>query len=96
MNLIIVLISGTVLSLIFHFIGVYADAKKTVWTVIILLWAAAVSIAMSEIKPKGYAEIEKMKGINPQTDLLIIQAQPKISIYEMLEIKKSFAENKKK
>ena len=46
---------------------------------------------MSEIKPKGYAEIEKMKGINPQTDLLIIQAQPKISIYEMLEIKKSFA-----
>ncbi|MCX6051646.1 MAG: hypothetical protein NTZ60_03950 [Campylobacterales bacterium] len=96
MNLIIVLISGTVLSIIFHFIGVYADAKKTVWTVIILLWAAAVSIAMSEIKPKGYAEIEKMKGNNPQTDLLIIQAQPKISIYEMLEIKKSFAENKKK
>lgn len=96
MNLIIVLISGTVLSIIFHFIGVYADAKKTVWTVIILLWAAGVSIAMSEIKPKGYAEIEKMKGINPQTDLLITQAQPKISIYEMLEIKKSFAENKKK
>lgn len=96
MNLIIVLISGAVLSLIFHFIGAYADAKKTVWTVIILLWAAGTSIALSEIKPKGYTEIENMKGNNLLTDLLIIQAQPKISIYEMLEIKKSFAENKKK
>ncbi|MFA6137005.1 MAG: hypothetical protein WC667_02850 [Sulfurimonas sp.] len=96
MNLTIILISGAVLSAILHFIGVYADAKKVVWIAIALIWAGAVNVAMSEIKPKGYQEIEKMKGNFAETDLLINEAQPEISIYEMLAIKKSFQENKKK
>ncbi|MDO8454372.1 MAG: hypothetical protein Q7S59_07365 [Sulfurimonas sp.] len=96
MNLTIILISGAVLSTILHFIGVYADAKKIVWIAITLIWAGAINVAMSEIKPKGYQEVEKMKGNNTETDLLINEAQPEISVYEMLAIKKSFAEQKKK
>ncbi|MFA6190989.1 MAG: hypothetical protein WC665_01425 [Sulfurimonas sp.] len=96
MNLTIILISGAILSIILHFIGVYADAKKIVWIVITLIWAGAINVAMSEIKPKGYLEIEKMKGNNTETDLLINEAQPEVSVYEMLAIKKSFAKQKKK
>ena len=94
MILIIVLLSAIILSLAFHFIGVYAGAKKTVWVMIVLLWAAAISIAMSEIKPQGYADIEKIKGQYKEVDLLIEKAMPNISIYEMLEIK-NMSNNKK-
>ena len=93
MTLIIVLIAAFVLSVAFHFVGVYADAKKTVWVMIVLLWAAAINMAMSEIKPKGYIEVEKMKGQYDDVDLLIENSMPNISIYEILEIKNKF--NKK-
>lgn len=95
MNLLIILISGLALSLIFHFIGVYANAKKTVWVMIVLIWAGAVNIAMSEISPKGYAYIEKIRGQYKTTDALICEAEPEISLYEMLVIKKSFYEEEK-
>ncbi len=96
MNLTTILLSGAILSTILHFIGVYADAKKVVWIAITLIWAGAINVAMSEIKPKGYQEVEKMKGNYAETDLLINEAQPEISVYEMLAIKKSFAEHNKK
>jgi len=96
MTLFIVLLSALVLSIAFHFVGVYAGAKKTVWVMIILLWAAAINMAMSEIKPKGYSEIEKLKGHYKEVDLLIEKSMPKISIYEMLEIKNKFNNEKSK
>jgi len=95
MTLIIVLLSATILSIAFHFAGVYAGAKKTVWIMIVLMWAAAINMAMSEVKPKGYIEIDKLKGQYKDVDLLIEEAMPKISIYEMLEIKNKFNEKKK-
>jgi uncharacterized membrane protein len=90
MTLIIVLLSAIILSIAFHFVGIYAGAKKTVWIMIVLMWAAAINMAMSEVKPKGYAEIEKMKGQYKEVDILIENAMPKISIYELLEIKNRF------
>ena len=96
MTLFIVLLSALVLSIAFHFVGVYAGAKKTVWVMIILLWAAAINMAISEIKPKGYSEIEKLKGHYKEVDLLIEKSMPKISIYEMLEIKNKFNNEKSK
>ena len=90
MNLIIILIVAVVLSTAFHFVGVYANAKKTVWLMIVLMWFGAINIAMSEIKPKGYEDIKIMKGKYKDVDLLIENAMPEISIYEMLKIKKSF------
>lgn len=61
---------------------------------IVLLWSAAINMAMSEIKPKGYIEIDKMKGQYKEVDLLIEKSMPKISIYEMLEIKKMLESQK--
>jgi uncharacterized membrane protein len=90
MTLFIVLLSALILSIAFHFVGVYADAKKTVWIMLVLMWAAAINLAMSEIKPQGYKEIIKMKGKYKDIDLMIEQSMPKISIYEMLEIKNKF------
>ncbi|SMP87770.1 hypothetical protein SAMN06313486_10631 [Epsilonproteobacteria bacterium SCGC AD-308-P11] len=90
MNLAIVLIVAIVLSIAFHFVGIYANAKKTVWVMLVLMWAAAINIAMSEIKPKGYEDIKSMKGKYKDVDLLIEKAMPEVSIYEMLKIKKSF------
>jgi len=90
MTLIIVLLSAIILSVAFHFAGVYAGAKKTVWIMIVLMWAAAINLSMSEITPKGYIEIEKMKGQYKDIDLMIKKSMPEISIYEMLEIKNSF------
>jgi len=90
MNIYILLIIATALSVSFHFIGVYAGAKKTVWFMLLLLWAGSISIAMSEIKPKGYEDLEKMKGQFSDTDALIQEALPEVSIYEMIGIKKSF------
>jgi len=96
MSLSLILGVGVILSVVFHFIGVYADAKKTVWIVIALLWAGAISIATSEIKPKGYDYIKSIEGKYPDTDKLIKKAMPEVSIYELLEIKKSAFEHKKK
>jgi len=85
----VVVIVAILLSVGFHFIGVYAGAKKIVWIMIVLMWAGAVNIAMSEIKPSGYEEIEKIKGQFADTDKLIEEAGKEISVYEMIGIKKS-------
>ncbi len=95
MSLNILLIVGVVLSVIFHFIGTYAGAKKIVWLVIALMWAGSISIAMSEIKPKGYEDVKKMQGKYADTDKLIAEAGDEISIYEILVIKKSYLKNEK-
>ncbi len=96
MNIYIILSVAAVLSLAFHFIGVYAGATKVVWLMLVLMWAGAINIYMSEIKPSGYEEIEKMKGQFSDTDALIQEAMPEISIYEMLSIKKSYQIHKPK
>ena len=92
----IVLIIAILLSVGFHFIGVYAGAKKTVWLMIVLMWAGTINVAMSEIKPSGYKEIEKMKGQFADTDKIIEEAGDEISVYEMIEIKKSYVINNPK
>lgn len=92
----IVIIIGLLLSVGFHFIGVYAGAKKTVWVMIVLMWAATINIAMSEIKPSGYEEIQKMQGQFSDTDKIIEEAGETISVYEMIGIKKSYITNKPK
>ena len=91
-----VVIVGILLSIGFHFIGVYAGAKKIVWVMIVLMWAGTINIAMSGIKPAGYEEIEKMKGQFDDTDLLIKEAGEEISVYEMIGIKKSYITNNPK
>jgi len=96
MSLTIILTAGIVLSVIFHFIGVYANAKKTVWVMLVLMWAASINVAMSEVSPKGYEYIKGIKGKYEATDRLIQEAEPEISLYEMLKIRKSFDEEKKK
>jgi len=90
MSLTVILIIGVILSVAFHFIGIYANAKKTVWLMIVLMWAGSINIAMSEIKPKGYKDIESMKGKYADTDQLIEESMPQISIYEVILIKSSF------
>lgn len=96
MSLTIILAVAAVLSIAFHFLGVYVEAKKTVWTMLAIVWAASFGLAISEVKPKGYTEIEKMKGKFAETDKLIEEAMPEVSIYEMVVIKKSYNENKPK
>ncbi len=96
MNLTIILISGVILSIAFHFAGVWADAKKTVWLVIVLVWAGVISIATSEVKPKAYEDIKKMHGKYKDTDKLIDKSMPKVSVYEMILIKNSFLKNEPK
>ena len=88
MSLIIILSVGIVLTVIFHFIGVYAGAKKFVWIALVIMWAGSISIAMQEIKPKGYTDLKKIQGKNAELDKVIEEAMPKISIYEMIIIKK--------
>ena len=92
----LVLIVAVLLSVGFHFIGVYAGAKKIVWIMIVLMWAGTINIAMSEIKPGGYEEIEKMKGQFADTDKIIEEAGEEISVYEMIGIKKSYITNNPK
>ncbi len=92
----IVLIIALILSVGFHFVGVYAGAKKIVWIMIALMWAGSINIAMSEIKPSGYEEIEKMKGQFSDTDAVIQEAGEEISVYEMIGIKKSYIINNPK
>ena len=94
MTLTILLISALVISLGFHFVGVYTNSKKTVWVMLVFVWAMAFGTAMNEIKPSGYEEIEKMKGKFTQTDKLIEESLPEISFYEMIGIKKSYQEAK--
>ncbi|MBU1657593.1 hypothetical protein KKG72_00895 [bacterium] len=96
MSLTIVLIIALILSLGFHFIGVYVNSKKIVWTMLAILWAGSINIALSEIKPKGYEDIQEIKGKYLETDKLIEESMPEISVYEMLRIKKSFNEAEKK
>ncbi|MCF6340687.1 MAG: hypothetical protein L3J10_08080 [Sulfurimonas sp.] len=96
MGLTIVIISAIIVSLIFHFIGVYINAKKAIWSMLVFMWVITIGIAMNEIKPGGYKDIEKMKGQYADTDALIDEAMPKISLYEMLSIKKSYFTNNSK
>jgi len=96
MNIYIILTIALALSVGFHFIGVYAGAKKTVWLMLVLMWAGSINIAMSEIKPSGYEDIKQMQGQFADTDALIKDAGDEVSIYEMLSIKKSFQINKPK
>lgn len=92
MSLTILLSFGILISLAFHFLGVYTKSKKTVWIMLIFVWSAAIGTAINEIKPAGYKDIEKMKGKFSQTDKLIEESMPEISLYEMLVIKKSYYE----
>lgn len=93
MSLTIILIAAVLLSAVFHFLGVYTDSKKTVWVMLIFLWSVAIGTAMNEIKPSGYEDIQKMKGKFSDTDKLIEEAMPKVSLYEMIVIKKSYQTN---
>jgi hypothetical protein len=88
MSLTIILIIAIVLTIIFHFVGVYAGAKKIVWIVLALFWAGSISIALQEIKPKGYDDLKTITGIDTELDATINEAMPKVSVYEMLVIKK--------
>ena len=92
----LVLIIAVLLSIGFHFIGVYVGAKKIVWTMIIFMWVATINVAMSEIKPAGYEDINKMKGQFADTDKIIEEAGEEISVYEMIGIKKSYIINNPK
>ncbi len=93
MSLNIILIIGVVLSIGFHFIGVYVNSKKTVWLMIVLMWAGSFSIAMSEVKPSAYEEIKKIQGQYADTDKLIEEAGEHMSLYQFLVIKKSYIKN---
>ncbi|MEE8588325.1 MAG: hypothetical protein V3S80_03140 [Sulfurimonadaceae bacterium] len=95
MGLTIVLIIAVILTVLFHFVGVYANAKKTVWVMLVLMWAGSISIAMQEISDKGYEDLEKVKGKDAALDKLIAESLPEVSVYEMLVIKKSEIELKK-
>lgn len=95
MSLTLLIAIGIILSIIFHFIGVYAGAKKIVWIVIILTWAAVISIARSEVKPKAYNAIKEMQGKYKDTDKLIKEAMPKVSLYELITIKNSYLKHEK-
>ena len=81
---------GILLTIVFHFIGVYTKSVKMVWIAIILVWAGAVSVATSEVKPKAYDEIKKMQGKYTDTDKLIQEAMPKVSLFELINIKNSY------
>ena len=92
----IVIIIAIILSVGFHFIGVYVNARKIIWTMIIFMWVGTINVAMSEIKPAGYDEINKMKGQFSDTDKIIEEAGEEISVYEMISIKKSYITNNPK
>lgn len=96
MSLTLLLSIGIIITIIFHFIGIYAGAKKIVWIAIILIWAAIISVATSEVKPKAYDAIKQMKGKYQDTDKIINESMPKVSVYEMILIKNSFLKNEPK
>ncbi len=94
MNIYTVLIGAIILSIALHFIGVYVNAKKSVWLTIVLFWAAGINIAMSEVKPNAYDKIDKIKGQYKSVDEEIQKALPKISVYEMIGIMKAYTQAK--
>jgi len=96
MSLTIILAVAIALSIGFHFVGVLAGAKKTVWLMLVLIWAGAINIAMSEVKPKAYEDIKKMQGQFEDTDTIIKDAGDHVSIYEMINIKHSYQVHKPK
>jgi len=96
MSLNIILVVGLILSVAFHFVGIYANAKKTVWLMIVLMWAGSINIAMSEVKPKAYDDIKKMQGKYADTDAIIEESLPEISVYEMILIKSSMTKHEPK
>jgi len=96
MSLSIILIIATILSIGFHFLGVYTGTKKTIWFMLFIMWAGSFNIAMSEIKPKGYEEIKKIQGKFADTDALIEEAGDEISVYEMVVIMQSYQINSPK
>ena len=93
MSLTILITSGLIVSLAFHFLGVYTKSKKTVWVMLVFVWAMMIGTAINEIKPSGYADIAKMKGKFADTDKLIEEAMPEVSLYELILIKKSYQLN---
>jgi hypothetical protein len=93
MSLTIILSIAIVITLGFHFVGVYTNSKKTVWIMLVFVWAMAIGTARNEIKPSGYVDVEKMKNKFDDTDKLIEESMPEISIYEMILIKKSYLSN---
>lgn len=94
MSLPIIITIAILLSIAFHFVGVYVGAKKSVWAMLVIIWAISIGTITNEIKPKGYKDIEKMKGRFSDTDKLIEEAMPEVTLYEMIVIKKSFNTNK--
>ncbi|WP_321779504.1 hypothetical protein [Sulfurimonas sp.] len=96
MSLNIILVIGVILSIGFHFIGVYANAKKTIWLMLVIMWAGSFSIAMNEVKPSAYDEVKKIKGQFEDTDKLIQDAGTEMSLYDFLLIKKSYIKNNPK
>jgi hypothetical protein len=94
MSLTLLLGIGVFITIVFHFIGAYAGAKRLVWVAIILLWAAAISFVNHEVKPQAYEDIKMMKGKYTQTDKLIEDAMPTVSLYELIQIKNSYLKNK--
>ena len=96
MSLTIILIIAIILSIGFHFIGIYTGAKKTIWVMLFIMWAGSINIAMSEIKPKGYEQIKKVQGKFADTDALIKEAGDEISVYEMVLIMESYQINSPK
>ena len=96
MSLTIILIIALILSVGFHFIGVYTGAKKTIWAMLFIMWAGSFNIAMSEIKPSGYEKIKSIQGQFNDTDKLIEDAGDEISVYEMVVIMQSYQVNSPK
>ena len=96
MSLSIILTIAIILSIGFHFIGVYTGAKKTIWVMLFIMWAGSFNIAMSEIKPSGYEKIKSIQGKFPDTDALIKEAGDEISVYEMVTIMQSYQINSPK
>jgi hypothetical protein len=96
MSLTIILIVAILLSIGFHFLGVYANARRIVWLMIVLMWAGTINIAMSEVKPKAYEDIKKMQNKYEDTDKIIQESQPEVSVYEMILIKSSFVKHEPK
>ena len=81
------------LSVGFHFIGVYTNSKKIIWIMLVIMWAGSISIATGEVKPSAYDEIAKIQGQYADTDKLIEEAGEHMSLYQFLVIKKSYIKN---
>ncbi len=87
---------GIVATILLLGAGYKLKALKFVVIALLFFWAVGIDIFVSEIKPKGYDEIAKMKGKCHDTDQLIQEAGETISLYEFLAIKRSFLKNENK